>query len=333
MSGAQVTGGPPRGFGAVVATSDGEGRFDLGPLPAGEVRLRATKAGLGKVYAVRTLAPGDAVPWDPVLGVQASLRGRVQAPEGAPADLRWTVQAYRGGIPDAPEPFTGRAHAGPDGAFELTQVPAGPLSLTLYVQGSPIPVLHLARVEAEEGEVVLRPELDRLPTVRVVGRLVDAEGRPHVTADLRVINAELGGLSSLIHPDRTSGRFAFAPLPAGEWTLRIDPLRPGWGLVLRHHRIPTQGTWDLGDVVVGPGGRIEIGLLRPESSQGSVAVEVSHLDGHGIHRLELSGNSTLSPPLEPGNYRVSVPGLPAVAAVDVAVSAGGLYTVELLQDP
>lgn len=200
--------------------SDAAGRFTLPPLPAGFVRLRATRPGFPAAqHGPAPSVPGSQVRVTLMFNLGTTLAVRVQDPDGTPLPGA-TVQAFardageRPGI-RRPEPAELRsrepaaaATSDGDGKAALTALAAGKAWVLLHLAGY-VPRVLDAEVPPTGGDLgtqVLRPG------VEVKGRVVDEAGAALADADvsLGVVADAAGGVAGRSDGE---GRFAIPDLP------------------------------------------------------------------------------------------------------------------------
>jgi RNA polymerase sigma factor (sigma-70 family) len=337
-AGVRVRVGVAGGFASLASTSDEAGAYALAPLPPGTLELVAERpprgpasGGDARASVVLDLREGEERRWDPLLPATRELCGRIEA-DGLPLD-GWTVRGWRDVDPRQPEPYVEETRTGEDGRFALERAPEGEIGLALFGRGgTPFALARLERVPVGGPEVVLRPDPALLPTCTILGRLVDASGAPVRSADVRAAHASLG--ATLVHPDPVDGSFRLPALPAGEWTLEVDPLLPGWGLTRSAHGLAPSETWDLGDVRLGLGGTLTVRLTRaPELAGVPVTAELHDASGSTVAWLTFEGELARSRPLAAGTYRLVLAGqgTALAPAQEVVIVAGEVTqaTIEL----
>ncbi len=200
--------------------SDANGRFSLPPIPAGFVRLRATRAGFPAVqHGPVAAAAGSQVRATLTFKPGTTLAVRVQDLEGAALSgvTVWAFAREAGERPGVyrPEPAALRsrepaasATTGADGKAALTALAAGKAWVLLHLAGY-VPRVLDAEVPPDGGDLgtqVLRPG------VEVKGRVVDEAGAGLADADvsLGVLPDAAGGAAGRSDGE---GRFAIPDLP------------------------------------------------------------------------------------------------------------------------
>jgi hypothetical protein len=200
--------------------SDAAGRFTLPPLPAGFVRLRATRPGFPAAqHGPAPSVPGSQVRVTLMFNPGTTLAVRVQDPDGTPLPGA-TVQAFARDAGERPgirrpepaelrsrEPATAATSDG-DGKAALTALAAGKAWVLLHLAGY-VPRVLDAEVPPTGGDLgtqVLRPG------VEVKGRVVDEAGAALADADvsLGVVADAAGGVAGRSDGE---GRFAIPDLP------------------------------------------------------------------------------------------------------------------------
>ncbi|MGN6109319.1 MAG: sigma-70 family RNA polymerase sigma factor [Kofleriaceae bacterium] len=204
--------------------TDEQGRFSLGPLPAGQVRLMAHHPSHGATEALRVEIAGRAqAPVELVFGAAASIEGVVRYDDGAPArGARLSIAPL-----DFPAQWT--AIADDLGRFSVGALPSGQYSVSAEPPASvPFQVTadsrSYANVETRPG-APQRIELV-VPGGReaIRGQVVDERGRP-VSGAAVWAERESGFLSSGVVPDEVTsyswsdGSFVLEELPRGTFAI------------------------------------------------------------------------------------------------------------------
>jgi protocatechuate 3,4-dioxygenase beta subunit len=205
--------GAAKGAGGLGSTtSDSGGAFLLEGLPPGPCRLRAEAAS----FAPATVDGVAAGATDVVLTMEEGLeiRGRVVDREGRGVRGAWVNAKPEGGGPPAAS-----APSGPDGAFAVTGLLAGPYALEVH--GGP---LHVPRtvpgVAAGRTDVEVVLEASNV----VSGRVLDAEGNPYPGRYMLRVHGENDAVVPATMTRWAKGRFRFTGLPPGEYVLRAKSL-------------------------------------------------------------------------------------------------------------
>jgi hypothetical protein len=223
-------------FAGQQTLADEQGRFEVGELPAGEVRLEAVdsrrRCNLDEVVAIES---GGIALWSPVIPCGAQLAGRVVDGQGEPqAGVRVVVEA-----PDRPGSWLGFANTALDGSFTLFEALEEDNVVRVYDDGH----RELLRRTGVLGNVTdLELVVDRVwAEVHVDVRL----GGQSAGQEARLLASPLG--------ERTG---AFLQLDA-EGVARSAP--GNFELVLTH---PAAGRIALGEQTLVAGERLELGTVQ-----------------------------------------------------------------------
>ncbi len=180
---------------AVEAFVDERGEFILRNVPAGHVALHAECRERGAITHAAstelTLRPGELRTWDAILFPVGVLSGRLVDADGSPL-IGWRIELQFEGAVQEPLHVT---QTDEDGRYNLPDSHTGRVAqLFLYhpdaAGGLPTRVLQDPRNRDREGELQLNPGEDR--SVRLKGRLRDAQGRPAFGIPFRVRRLSTG---------------------------------------------------------------------------------------------------------------------------------------------
>lgn len=289
------------------ANADAEGRFRLEGLEAGELDVRATgRRGLGRARTTLRGAPGETLTWDACLSLGGAIRGRVFDESGAPL-ARWRVLA-QDDPPVRDDHDYAQVETDAEGRFALQGLHDRPHR----VEASPpehlnIPVATVKGIHPEREELVLCIEAAQLPTVHVVGSVVDVLGQP--VGDAQLALGKKAGTGLLFYPE-PSGDFDIGPLPPGAWALivsspsHVDCPR----LVLGPRELAPDEVWDCGTIVLAPGGTVFVAAAVGELGADAEPEFRVLREGVFPRPLEREGAGWRSGPLQDGAYRLQVRG-------------------------
>jgi len=184
------------------AQADAEGRFELPAVALGLQPFQARAPGFAPSTDTFEVLPGGARDLRVVLEREARLVGRVQDPSGRPL---FGVQVRIGEPELFASPWT---FSGLDGSFELASIPAGRqlVEASHAEHGTARRELLFAPGEREEWQAVLAPE------DRIVGRLVDAHGRPLAGLVVIAVAEDERDLRTRSDASDAEGRFAVSGL-------------------------------------------------------------------------------------------------------------------------
>lgn len=231
---------PPEDWVDPVTTTDAEGRFAFTfvPTPAFCYRLKAARPGFAaEDWMWLSLAPGEVKDLgDVALRPGGTIEGRILLPDGQPA-LVDGLEVHADGLAflNQASPF-GRRGAwkyGPvdpvTGRYRVEDLPAGPIQLKvgdrygrLGPWTEPVPTTIAA------GDVTFL-DLPWSPPVESRDIVVEVETSRFTTAvpALESVHLRKAGEAPRVPDSGTFGRYVFADLPQGPFTVEIDD--PGFG--------------------------------------------------------------------------------------------------------
>ncbi len=338
LAGIRVRVDPARGFASRATLSAQDGTYRLVLLGSGPIALVCEHPASGLIQGPWSrattsldLIDGAEHRWDPVLPASRELRGRLEV-SGEDLD-GWSVTAWRDATAPGESNYFEQARTDGEGRFVLRQLPQGTIGVALYARGgSAFPILRLEDLATDGPELILRPDPARMPTCRISGALLDERGGPVRSADI-VAQSEAWG-STLVHPDPNDGTFAIGPLPAGEWSLSIDPLVANWAVARMRRALSPSQTWELGEVRLGLGGTLAVRFTNIDAAHTvpeGAAARLLDLEDLPVAWLTFEGGEARSRPLAPGTYRLQLAG--ALAGLgerrDVVIVAGEATALEL----
>lgn len=301
------------------ARTAADGRYAVPGIPAGSVTVHASRDGVSQ-QQVREL-PGDAASACDFVFVDGSiLRGVVVGPRDEP------LGGYRVEVDGTTHETTSAG----DGTFALRGLDAAEQPLTVR---TPIGTRVAAVGRATPGNatpVVLRVPAAELPTAKIVGRVVDASGRPR--SDARCDCDEQPPI--MIGDD---GRFAWSDLAAGDYGVRFEA---DWAVSVRRRiTVAHQQTLDLGDVVLRPTAELRVRFRRPDGSPWRDRPPVPWLADDGVTlmggrnvRYAFDAGEVVVTGMPPGTYRVRLPDGGELLAEprDVTLVAGQPTRIEIV---
>ncbi len=312
----------PETFLWVLRKTAENGSFRLTGLPVGDFHLKATVRGLGGAEVDLHGAASDILHWDAVVSSGRTIAGRVVGPlselgsvvvEGRPTKLGRSALG----------------HLEADGRFRMTELEDQPYDVVAVLGSNHVPLASQLAVSPGGPEVVLEIDRAKLPSSRVRGRLMDAEGRPvDAEIQLRLRDMNRFPTGAVGRSESGTGRFEIAQLVAGNWDLEID----AQGLVHRSfpgHALAAEETWDLGDVELSRGGvlvivpRMEDGSKPPPEPLDTTGLPpryfVATLTTDPNADVTMQGDQARSGPLPAGSHVLSVHGSldPPIAGMTV----------------
>jgi hypothetical protein len=317
-----------------AATTAGDGSFLLEDLEPGEIDVSAEGGEHGSAAATLAGAAGETLVWNAVLSRGGEITGRVVDDSGSPL-VGWFVVADGEGSADG-RWYSRDDTTDADGRFALEDLPDRPHRVEAFApESGAFPALVAGGVLPGDGELLLRADPSRLPSVRIVGALVGSSGEP-------VANARLEPWSSAyrrspIESPRADGGFELGPYPGGRWTLRIEV--PGLpALVLGPRELAPEETWDCGTIQLQPAGHLLVHALPAAGLAADPPAFIVYQGGLRREELEGEGDSWRSGPLAPGDYHLEVQALateePGIARqwVPFAIPPGQTTALEVVYE-
>jgi RNA polymerase sigma-70 factor (ECF subfamily) len=304
VSGAAVLVGEEVGPFRAASRTRAEGTFRVGALEA-DRELEAWIEDERGSARIRFLSrSGGIETWEAVLVQAGDIRGRVVDQRGEPL-ASWAVR-LQSEDPPADDPDEMLRHTGTDGRFAFEGVRDWPHLLTVTARGATASSLLRFGVHPSRDEIVLRVTDGRIPSARIVGAVLDEQGRAVPTAQL-VPMTDDSYFIALGTCDPDTGRFALGPFPAGRVRLSVRTPQRG-DIVFEPHELVADETWDVGEIRLAPEGRLRVRLV-PAGLEASAAIELS-LDGQPFPEPAFGGTGVerLSPPLAPGSHTLRLGG-------------------------
>lgn len=203
-----------------AALSDDVGRFELF-LPDGTYYLNATKKGYGPSIAMAHAGEEVGI----VLRASGVVEGRVLDEKGQPVP-RFTIDVIGPAADDmaAAAPFATRTFEGPDGTYQIDEIPRQGVFLRATATGFAPAVSSLVNVAEGKTQTV---DLTLSRGCTMSGIVTDADGTPRsevfVDAELRRAAGVIGDSSVDAHSQAESddaGRFTLSNVPVGDVVLR-----------------------------------------------------------------------------------------------------------------
>ena len=268
---------PPRLTSREEAFKSREGRFELDDVVPGRYRLCVYAQG----YAPALTDPFEVKKGDQVqgmvvsLGPGASVEGKVvsdeggvpgarvsvEAERGSPSDLRILLDTVEGGLSD------------PEGRFSIKSLPAG--TLRLRAEHPDHPDVRSDPLELGEGRAVTGLVLRFPPGARIIGTVLDGEGKP--LSGQTVTCREAGGRwSREVGRDTTDkeGRFEIKGLREGTFRVALRSGFRGFG--------PSSGA----------GGSVEVALAAGQTQE--VVLTRTPPEGAVVHGLVSDGTELIT---------------------------------------
>jgi protocatechuate 3,4-dioxygenase beta subunit len=281
-----------------VETPGGTGRIQ--GLTAGTYVVEAAADGHAPARVTGVVVPPEGTSEEVVLELdrEAVLEGRVVLlPDETPVGgVRLTLMLDLGGRPLA---TTDRVETSAvDGSFRFGELAPGRVSLTVTHPGLGSQAV-VGDASREEGAPPLIVRLSA--QARIVGRVLDPEGRPVPGAAVRALPSFIQSLWQDATTDE-DGRFAFESLAPGSVRVVWVPHRPEWGRVLSRTvelKAGEQTTVDLraekaaatltGEVrdAEGPVAKAAIGLFPVDAEPGTNQGQWATADDEGRFRVRV----------------------------------------------
>jgi len=273
-------------------STDAAGRFRLGDLGTGPVRLRVGKC-TAEARTTLELAAGSITEWNPVLSLGKTIQGTVLDPEGQPMPgvviAKYTTEEHT---------LWPATDAG--GRFLLDHVGDAPLDL--LVTSNNVPIHHVDAVAPGTRDLLIRVSAATMPSACIRGRMLDARGAA-VSATLTVGTC-VGGfrVGTIFHGDPASGALSTRLLPPGTYAVEIDARgfgkRPLGNMVLGRGQ-----TLELGDFVFQRPGSAKFTLLDLQGQpMPNGLLRVSTDRGLAVCQVYIKDGSGAANELQPGRY-------------------------------
>jgi len=225
------------GLGGRETTTDEDGRFVLRAVAPGEQQLEAELSGWRSSRSDELeLEQGQQVELVLTLDRGEIIAGVVRLPDGSPAaEARIVVEARRSGggwgnWGGGRRRRAGSTESGSDGAFRVSGLDEGAYTVRAAfdevsgkASGKTGDVAVIWR-DVEEGVAsgTMDVQLELVGPVAFVGRVVDDRGEPVAQFELEVDSVEDGGPREREAFEDEDGRFVFARVGPGEWTVTVE---------------------------------------------------------------------------------------------------------------
>ncbi len=302
-----------------------DGSYRLEGLPTGRILVEARGKKRGNASVELNGLPGQTLRWDAKLlrGRQLELLVLDQANNPLPHVIVMAIGPHvKGKSPRFHHGFTDK-----DGKFALTDCPAAGLRI-LELRKPEYVTLRRFDVDTSVGRMVLRMEYEGKPTARIVGTILDPDGKP-------VANADLGPIRR--GDPNTRG---YATTAAGK--IDIRELRPGsYQLLVRaggypkymspEHTLANGETWDVGTIQLVRGACVKVQV----ANAAEVAKVTKHVyltvctkDGASAAYVDTRQLPLRSAPVPPGKYVLSVSG-PKVIPQTIPISVSESQDTEV----
>ena len=300
-----------------------DGAYRLTGLPAGPARLSVRHAELGSARTTRVFAAGETLHWNPVLNHGDRLEGKVVDRDGHP--LAGAQVDLSGRRPSGDDPaWFRRVWTDDAGVFRVGNCPGGLLRARArrpgYRPGAPV------WIDPRAASTLLRLVPDDRPTGRIVGRLLDPDGRPVTAGTVCAFRDGIDDLAEGSHPD-PEGRFDIPALHPDRYAVTVFvtgyPKHRSVG-----HAVPAGGTCDVGTIRLVRGGWLRVRPVAPPEAGARIAV----VDARGavVARRVPGVDAARIGPLAPGIYRVRLRGSRVLdAEVSCRVVAGTVRDVSV----
>lgn len=239
---------PDGGIGARTYTNT-RGVFQLAPVPAGPLRMRAGGGALGRDEAELVVTPQFPVDWQARLRGERSVRGTLVDERGG-ALVGWTTEAE---TPD--RTYAALTTTSNDGSFVLHDA-GGLVDLLVWPQGSlqGLPAMTF-RTLLPDGEAVTLPLLAPARARLRVRPTLPADCG-WATVEVRAVQLDTGRVARL-QPLGRDDMYELEGLPAGAYRVEAGAPILGWvpcGAVA----VDGRGLWDLGTAALPPPGTLVV---------------------------------------------------------------------------
>ncbi|MCB9916565.1 MAG: carboxypeptidase regulatory-like domain-containing protein [Planctomycetes bacterium] len=295
---------PPAAFLPPYATSDAQGRFELGPLAPGAVHLSArgpsflpdgTRLPTTRTSAELVVRAGEAYAWSARLEGEPYAAGRALDERGEPL-AEWTVVSH---AEHGPGPAPRAVDTDETGAFRVPIVGEGTVALWLYPPSHPehparlwserrAPVAWVEGVRAGDRDVVLRRDAAQAPSARLVATLDVAGADERTLAHVTVRHERFGPVADVEYP-ALGPPLQLEELPAGAVQVLVEA--PGCAaLRAGPFELRDGETFDAGTLRAVPGGALRVTIEAPGGGPLSgLSLELRDAQGRLWHLPEDAG--------------------------------------------
>lgn len=308
-------------FASAEAKSEADGSYVLADLGSGSLPVEARLGG-ASARTQLVLAAGENATWDPVLGTNLAVRGRVVDERGKPL-AGFEVAAWH------EDDLRSRAESGPEGSFALEEVGAD--ELVLEVSAHFDSLFKLPGVKPGTDGLAVVVDDRHLPSGTITGRLLDERGRP-VTATLVPWHPD-SNRARHHKTDPATGVFRIGPVRPGLYTLTCES--EGFGRVeLGKHELAPNQVLDLGDRVMKTPGTVEVEVVLAGSPAAGGVVVFFDANGTWLDSTPIEHGKAVHRALPAGRVSVYADYQNAVQFGEVDVTAGAVTPLRLeLQRP
>jgi protocatechuate 3,4-dioxygenase beta subunit len=232
-----------------------DGTYVLAGLPAGSLEFRVRTKAQGGATTKLAARPGETICWDVTLSRGLVIEGVVTDKDGKP---------LKGAYVEVIGPMVGKdiwsrlLIVDEQGRFELVDAPHDAV-LQLTVQAREHKKIRRS-VKTSGGRLLFKLEYLGKPTARVIGMLVDPDGKPISSAQIILRGPESGGG---LRPTTKEGKILLEKLYAGRYTLHVSAgAYPSW--TSKPFDLAAGATHDVGQVRLSHGGFVRFKLKRPD---------------------------------------------------------------------
>ncbi|MEM9382183.1 MAG: sigma-70 family RNA polymerase sigma factor, partial [Planctomycetota bacterium] len=313
---------------AAKAAQDGSFRID--GIELHEIEVFAIEKDHGKARAELAFRDGEPLHWEATLVLGNYATGVVVDEAGEPIP-GWFVWACE----DDPGLFHRDTRADASGRFELKDIPPSAVHLAVGpIDRLRIGIAHvLPNVLPTDQDLRIVVPTASQPTGRVIGVVRDLSGE--LSPETRISLNQTGKRRrQSVHPE-ADGAIAISRVYPGTWTVQVDaPGRAPWfGTV----EVPSDGTGDLGEVVLGAGGYVQLEpvFLDPvEERPHQVTVQRVNAEGEALQWDRCPPEGGRFGPYPEGRVRLRIAAWRrATTDVDVDVVQGQTVRAEVLLEP